>query len=181
MQREQPPLAESEAAHQRTGIEMALQIAATGHRHRHSSQHHRQQGGQPEKTLRPVERIADFRTRVARIFKALTACQPRRQPVAKGSNVSRGARQQQPIADPRAELQQAGGGEIVGVHHQARREAEEIDTAIRFMRQRCRYGEGLTAELQRFAVLQGAGQSFVDPDFAAGRAMADARRRHADF
>ena len=111
----------------------------------------------------------------------LATRQPRRQPVAKGGNVSGGARQQQPIADPRAELQQTGGGEIVGVHHQARREAEEIDTAIRFLRQRCRYGEGLTPELQRFAVLQGAGQPFIDPDLAAGRAMADAGRRHADF
>ena len=51
------------------------------------------------------------------------------------------------------------------MHHQARREAEEIDTAIRFLRQCCHHGEGLPAKLQRFgeqarAALRDSGRDF---------------------
>jgi hypothetical protein len=70
-------------------------------------------------------------------------------------------------------LDQPGGGDIVGVHHQPRRQAEKIDAPIRLLDQdggddgSCR---APTVTRSPGRGIQGAGQPLVEPDRARLRA-----------
>jgi hypothetical protein len=71
MEAQQPAVRHAQAAHHGTGIEMALHVTAGRHRRRHRRQDHRQQGGQPQKALGPVQHAANLGPGIAGIFQPL--------------------------------------------------------------------------------------------------------------
>jgi hypothetical protein len=160
---------------------MTLDIASRRQRHRHRRQHHRQQRRQAEEFLRPFERGTDLRAAVLRVFDPLPTRQAWLEVALETLHQRQVAGQQQAVADAAADLQQGGGRQIVEVHQQARRDAEEVDAAIRLQRQ-----HGIDAQRTlpdddpvADARAQRRGQTLVDPD-RSGRRHA-ARRRIRDI
>ena len=184
MQAQQPAVRHAQAAHDGTGIEMALHVAPAGQGDGDGGEDDGQHRCQAQKAFGPVDRRADFRPRVGHLLQPFAAGQSPAQPVTKRSDRAVLAGDQQSVTDPRTGLHQPGGRNVVHVHQQARRQAEEIDAAIRFLDE-----DGGDEKLpapdgdhpaRRGA--QGAGQTFVEPDraglWAAGdRGAVDIDRR----
>ena len=133
---------------------------------------HRQQGGQPQKALGPVQHAANLGPGIAGIFQPLAPGQLLFQPFPVGRNLPLATGQQQVIADAGTKLDESGRLHIVEVHHQARRQAEEIDAPIRLARQHGGDRQGRATDHHRptGAGIQRRTQAFIEPDRAGLRA-----------
>jgi hypothetical protein len=109
---------------------MTLHVTTRGKRHGDCRQDHRQQRGEAEELLRPIERGADLWPTVLRVFYPLPAPQLWFDLTLEALDQRQLAGQQQAVGDTAADLQQGRCRQIVEVHQQARRDAEEIDAAI---------------------------------------------------
>jgi hypothetical protein len=104
-------------------------------------QHRRQQRRQAQELLGAFEGAAHLGPRVVEAFDALAAAEARFRPFAVGGDGFRLAGQVQAPGDPAADLDQLRGRQVAGMHHQARRDVEEIHAAVRLQSQYRRYGE----------------------------------------
>ncbi|KFB67479.1 MAG: hypothetical protein CAPSK01_002920 [Candidatus Accumulibacter vicinus] len=171
VQAQQQGLCRAQTAHHGAGVEMALPVASRRQRHRHRRQHHRQQRRKTKEFLRPFERGTDLRAAVLRVFDALPTRQAWLEVALKTFHQRLLASQQQAVADAAADLQQGGGRQIVEVHQQARRDAEEVDAAIRFQRQDGIEAQSTLPDDDQVADTraQRRGQTLVDPDRSGSR------------
>ena len=166
MQTNESALGHAQATHHRTGIKMTLHVAACGQCSGNRRKYYGQQRGEAQKSLGAIKGVANFRPGIARILKAFAALQAATQPGTKAGNSINLSRQQQAIGHPRTGLHQAAAGNIVEVHHQAWRQGEKIDAAIRLQGQNRRHWQGLFAntDLATRRNRNGARQALIEPD-----------------
>jgi len=102
---------------------------------------------------------------MARVFQALAPGQMRLQPFPVGFDIPVVAGQQQVVANAGAELNEAGGADIVHVHHQSRCQAEKVDSPVRLACQDRRHSKIQAADLQAVARCDAErrGKTFVGP------------------
>ena len=165
MQQDEAPLGHAQATHDGAGIKMALHVAPCRQRYGDGRKHHGQQGRQAEKTLRPVQRTTNLRSGILGIFEPLTAGEQRFSPTPEPGNRPLVAGNQQAITDSRTRLHQPTGCNVVKMHHQARREAEKIEPAIRLHGQNGAHRQFFLANrnLAPRQRLQCPGQTFIQP------------------
>lgn len=92
---QQKALRRAQTAHHRTGVEVALHIAARRQRDGDCGKHHGEQRRETEKLLCAIERRADFRASILRILDTLAARQSLLDVRTKSGDCFRFAGQQQ--------------------------------------------------------------------------------------
>ena len=151
MRAHQQRLGGAQATHHRTGIEVALHVAARRQGHRDGGKDNGQHRGDAEKTLRPFERAADFRARVIDVLDPLPRRELRLDLGAETLDLRRVAGHQQSMDDPAARADQAARREVIEADHDPRRNAEEIDAPVGLLGQDRTDDEGGAPNGQRIA------------------------------
>ena len=131
---------------------MAAHEAARRQAHRHRREHHRQQGGQPEKTLRLIKRPVHLGARIFHAFHVLAALQAGCRPAFKGFHFLERAGHVQAPRGATAGRDQPGILKIVDIEQRARQKTEKVRAAIRFEGDHAADTEGEPAQRDLIAV-----------------------------
>ena len=147
----QQRLGGAKAAHHRAGIEVALHVTARRECNGNGGEDDGQDGGDAEKALRAFECGSDLRPRVIDVLDPL----PRREfglnLGVEAFDLRRVAGHQQAMDDPAAGTDQTARLQVIEADHHPRRDAEEIDAAIRFLGQDRLDDQGRPADGDRVA------------------------------
>ena len=111
-------------------IEMACHEAPGAQADGDGRQHHRQTGGEAQKTLRALQRHAHFGPGVVDGLDTLSARENGCRALTKLRHGSRLTRHMQSIGHARASLDQAGSRQVGRVDHNPRQHAEEVGAAV---------------------------------------------------
>ena len=133
IQRENIRLRRTQATHHRGTIHLPLRKPAGGQRHGYRCQHHREQGGKPQKPLRPLKCDAHFRARIANTFDALATLQfacERRPELFYNPGLTR---EQKTVGGATADLYQTCSFQILHIQHHTWRNTEVVQHAIGFL------------------------------------------------
>ena len=171
------PLRRAEAAHHRVAVEVPPGVAARRERHRHGREDHREQRGEADELLRALDPGADLGPRVREALHRFAAAEPRTDPRFEASDRLPLAGGEQVIPGPAPDLDELRLRHVGPVHHQARRDVEEVHAAVRLEREDGGDRQLGFAELDPVPDLrlQRGREPLVDPDGARGRHAFGAR------